>query len=100
MRAFESYVSLYDMPQLTKWGWTYTVQEVRGKVRLHDSGRGREAIAKAYRYSPLQARRCVARALQGAGGSAFTDVPPGNYRPNPFVKIEQYNLGKHLSCGD
>jgi hypothetical protein len=33
MRAFESYVSLYDMPQLTKWGWTYTVQEVRGKVR-------------------------------------------------------------------
>lgn len=33
MRAFESYVSLYDMPEPKKWGWTYTVQEVRGKVK-------------------------------------------------------------------
>jgi len=33
MRAFEHYVSLYNMPKLTKWGWTYTVQEVRGKVK-------------------------------------------------------------------
>jgi hypothetical protein len=29
MRAFESYVSLYDMPEPKKWGWTYTVQELR-----------------------------------------------------------------------
>jgi hypothetical protein len=33
MRAFEHYVSLYDMPKLTKWGWAYTVQEVRGRVK-------------------------------------------------------------------
>lgn len=33
MRAFELYVSLYDMPQAAKWGWTYIVQEVRGKVK-------------------------------------------------------------------
>src|SRR5262245_7507365 len=33
MRAFEHYVSLYNMPRFTKWGWTYTVQEVRGKVK-------------------------------------------------------------------
>jgi hypothetical protein len=33
MRAFELDVSLYDMPQPTKWGWTYTVQEVQGKVK-------------------------------------------------------------------
>jgi hypothetical protein len=33
MRAFESYVSLHDMPEPKKWGWTYTVQELRGKVK-------------------------------------------------------------------
>jgi hypothetical protein len=33
MRAFELYVNLHDMPQATKWGWAYTVQEVRGKVK-------------------------------------------------------------------
>jgi hypothetical protein len=33
MQAFEHYVSLYDMPQPKKWGWTFTVQEVRGKVK-------------------------------------------------------------------
>jgi len=33
MRAFELYVSLDDMPKPTNWGWTYTVQEVRGKVK-------------------------------------------------------------------
>jgi hypothetical protein len=32
-RAFDHYVSLYNMPKLTKWGWTYTIQEVRGKVK-------------------------------------------------------------------
>ena len=34
------------------------------------------------------------------GASAFTYVPPRDYRPNPFVKIEQYNLREHLSRGD
>jgi hypothetical protein len=33
MRAFDHYVSLYDMPQPKKLGWTYTIQEVRGKVK-------------------------------------------------------------------
>jgi hypothetical protein len=33
MRAFEDYVGLHDMPELTKWGWTYTVQEVRANVK-------------------------------------------------------------------
>jgi hypothetical protein len=33
MRAFEQFVYLQDMPQPTKWSWTYTVQEVRGKLK-------------------------------------------------------------------
>jgi hypothetical protein len=33
MRAFEEFISLRDMPESKKWGWTYTVQEVRGKVK-------------------------------------------------------------------
>jgi hypothetical protein len=33
MRAFESHVSLYNMPQPKKWAWSYTVQELRGKVK-------------------------------------------------------------------
>jgi hypothetical protein len=32
-RAFEELVSLRDMPESTKWGWTYTVQEVRAMVK-------------------------------------------------------------------
>jgi hypothetical protein len=32
-RAFEEQVALRDMPEPTKWGWTYIVQEVRGKLK-------------------------------------------------------------------
>lgn len=32
-RAFEELVTLGDMPEPTKWGWTYAIQEVRGKVK-------------------------------------------------------------------
>jgi hypothetical protein len=31
-RAFDDSVSLRDMPQPTKWGWSYSVQEVRADV--------------------------------------------------------------------
>jgi hypothetical protein len=33
MRAFELYVRLRDMPKPTKWEWTYSVEEARGKVK-------------------------------------------------------------------
>jgi hypothetical protein len=33
MRAFDVHVNLQDMPKPTKWEWTYTIQEVRGKVK-------------------------------------------------------------------
>jgi hypothetical protein len=33
MRAFEEFVYLRDMPQPKKLAWSYTVQEVRGKVK-------------------------------------------------------------------
>src|SRR6266700_1623264 len=32
-RAFEEQVTLRDMPESTKWGWTYIVQEVRGTLK-------------------------------------------------------------------
>jgi hypothetical protein len=32
-RAFEELVTLGDMPEPTKWGWTYAIQEVQGKVK-------------------------------------------------------------------
>jgi hypothetical protein len=32
-RAFEELVTLGDMPEPTKWGWTYEIQEVREKVK-------------------------------------------------------------------
>ena len=51
----------------------------------------------AVRRGSIGQGRCTDRAL---GASAFTYVPPRDYRPNPFVKIEQYNLREHLSRGD
>ena len=33
MRAFEQYVSLHDMPTLTKWQWSYDIREVRAKLK-------------------------------------------------------------------
>src|SRR5215468_9938609 len=33
MRAFEEFVHLRDMPQPKKWAWSYTVLELRGKVK-------------------------------------------------------------------
>jgi hypothetical protein len=33
MRSFERYLSLENMPNPTKWEWTYNVEEVRGKVK-------------------------------------------------------------------
>jgi hypothetical protein len=32
-RAFERFVTLHNMPQPTKLGWTYSVQEIRGQVK-------------------------------------------------------------------